>query len=386
MGLKSRLKDRFDNFAAAMTGVPRGVPIFAQMHDHAARLAGVSVREFCTNPKSFVEVTILASEYYQFDFPRLLCDGYNIEAEALGQKMIYSDDALPDVDGTDRLVKTPSDLARLKPPDPHSAGRMPYVLEANRLYKELTGLTPNLTFCAPLSLAIQIRGYVNFVKDIRTRPAFAHELLTFLTDQVLTPWITTLKAEAGGDFLVLGADAWASPPNFTVEMLEEFDIPYILRLKERCGTASASGWWGESHLKDPRRLIEWKVQVRPGYLYGFDPDPEVLGPEIYKEIAVKHDCPLALGIDARLLRDGPPEALVARIRRYVAAGAPGGKFFILLSNIPADTPPEHIHLAVAAVRTFGRYPLADDLNQIAPPTLQPSEAWDDFVARLEPMR
>ena len=382
MELKQRLTERFDNFVAAMTGVPRCVPVFAQMHDHAARLAGVSVREFCTNPKTFVEVTVLASEYYQFDFPRLLCDGYNIEAEALGQKMIYSDDALPDVDRTDPLIKTPSDLARLKPPDPHSSGRMPYVLEANRLYKEMTGLTPNLTFCAPLSLAIQIRGYVNFVKDIKTRPAFAHELLAFLTDQVLTPWIKILKAEAGGNFLVLGADAWASPPNFTVEILEEFDIPYVLRLKEHCGSASASGWWGESCLKDPRRLIEWKAQVRPGYLYGFDPDPDMLGPEIYKEIAVKHDCPLALGIDARLLRDGPPDALVERIRRYIAVGAPGGKFFILLNSIPADTPPEHIHLAVAAVQTYGQYPLAADLDRIPAPMLKPSEPWKDFVARL----
>lgn len=379
MDLQGRLKERFGNFVAAMNGVPRCVPVFAQMHDHAARLAGVSVREFCTNPKTFVEVTVLASEYYQFDFPRLLCDGYNIEAEALGQKMVYAEDALPDVDRTDLLIQTPTDLERLKPPDPHSSGRMPYVLEANRLYKEQTGLTPNLTFCAPFSLAIQIRGYVNFVKDIKTRPAFAHELLTFLTDQVLTPWIKTLKAEAGGDFLVLGADAWASPPNFTVDMIEEFDIPYVLRLKERCGSASASGWWGESNLKDPRRLIEWKAKVRPGYLYGFDPDPDVLGPEIYKEIATQHDCPLALGIDARLLRDGPPEALVERIRRYIAAGAPGGKFFILLNSIPADTPPEHIHLAVAAVQTYGQYPLAADLERIPPPTLKPSQPWRQFL-------
>ncbi len=385
MDLQQRLKGRFDNFVAAMEGEPGCVPVFAQMHDHAARLAKVSVREFCTNPRAFVQATVLATEYYQLEFPRLLYDGYNIEAEALGQKMLYSDDALPDVDHTDQLINTPADLARLKPPDPYRDGRMPFVLEANRLYREWTCLTPNLTFCAPFSLAIQVRGYVNFVKDMRTRPAFAHELLGFLTEEVLAPWIKVLKAEAGGDFLVVGADAWASPPNVTVEIIEEFDVPYVLRLKSLCGKASASGWWGESCLKDPRRLIELKVNVRPGYIYGFDPDPAVLGPEIYKEIAVKHDVPLALGVDSRLLRDGPPEALVERIRRYIAVGAPGGKFFILLSSIPADAPPAYIQLAVATVRAFGQYPLPADPQRISPPVLAPAEPWGDFLARLGPV-
>ena len=35
---------------------------------------------------------------------------------------------------------------------------------------------------------------------------------------------------------------------------------------------------------------------------------------------------------------------------------------IHLNQIPADTPPEHIHAAVAACHTYGKYPIADNLE------------------------
>lgn len=385
MDIKQSLTNRYDNFVAAMKGEPFCVPIFAQIHDHAAKLAGVSIYDFFTNPKTFVDTTILASEYYQFDFPRLIYDGYNIEAEALGAKIVFPNNAIPDIDRVEPLIKQPGDLAKLTPPDPYSSGRMPFVLDSNRRYVELTGLAPNLTYCAPLSLAIQVRGYTNLITDIYKRPSFVHELLTFLTEQVLIPWINILRKEAGGNLLVLGADAWASPPNFTIEMLEEFDIPYVLKIKEICGTGSASGWWGDCKVKDPQRLIDLKAKVPPGYLYGFDPDPNVLGPEIYKNTALQHNLPLALGIDAGLLCDGPVEILTERIRRYIKIGAPGGKFFILLNSIPAITSPEHIHLAVKAVHTFGKYPIEDFDNNIVSPTLTPAEKWTDFIARVGPL-
>jgi hypothetical protein len=34
------------------------------------------------------------------------------------------------------------------------------------------------------------------------------------------------------------------------------------------------------------------------------------------------------------------------------------------ANIPADTNPDHIHAAIAAIRTYGRLPIAENLDEI----------------------
>jgi hypothetical protein len=37
---------------------------------------------------------------------------------------------------------------------------------------------------------------------------------------------------------------------------------------------------------------------------------------------------------------------------------------IRLNQIPAETPPEHIHAAVAACHAYGRLPIPEDLNDV----------------------
>jgi hypothetical protein len=37
---------------------------------------------------------------------------------------------------------------------------------------------------------------------------------------------------------------------------------------------------------------------------------------------------------------------------------------IHLNQIPADTPPEHIHAAVAACHTYGQLPISENLNDV----------------------
>jgi len=387
MGLEGRWHERISNLAAARAGIPQYVPLFAQMHDHAAWLAGVSLIDYFTNPRTFVETAILAAEYYQFEFPMLVYDAYNIEAEALGQKIVFSDTSFPQADTDDPLIKTPADLAKLKIPlDPRRDGRMPFVLEANQIYKEVTGLDPNLTYCGPLTLAQQIRGFEQFIVDMMTNAPFAHELLSVLTEGVIAPWITALRAEAGGSFLVIGAEAGASLPLITMDMLDEFFVPYVKRLQDLCGYAPIGGLWGESHLKDPTRYIRLKTELAGGRdLSGFDPDVHKLGPEIYKKLALEYDVPLRLGIDGNLIRNGPVNELVERIRRYIGVGAPGGRFLLFLNVIPMDTPPHHVHTAVAAARTFGSYPLAPDLDRISLPDLGAPESFAQFKARMGPI-
>lgn len=337
------------------------VPIAAQCHHHSARLAGVAAPRFFTDPVAFAKAQLLVSEYYGFDAPNNLWDVYNIEAEALGQAMVFPPDDIPDVDRRKPLLRSRSDLDRLTPPDPRGSGRMPYVHRINRIYAELTGRPARAFFCAPFSLAANIRGYENLMNDMYESPEFVHRLFRFLCDDVIAPYIEAMREECGHPGLLAdGNDAWASPPMITLDMMDEFVVAYAARLREKMGGKVVTrGNWGDARSRDPERFWEQKLRCSPGFLSVLDPDLHELGPERVRSFAKGRGVFVTAGVDAVLLLKGPVAAIVERIRRYIDVLGREGRFAIYLNEVPADTPPAHIHAAVAACRAFGRYPIAD---------------------------
>ena len=96
-----------------------------------------------------------------------------------------------------------------------------------------------------------------------------------------------------------------------------------------------------------------------------DPDLFDVGPERVKEFADKVDVSVAAGVDANLLKKGPVQAIADRIKLYIDKLGRDGRCMIHLNQIPIETPPEHIHAAVAACRAYGRLPIADNLDEIS---------------------
>lgn len=370
--------------AAPASQAPR-VPIGVQSHDHTARLAGIPTPRFFTDARAFARSQALVTEYYGLDFLSHFWDVYNIEAEALGQAMAYPADGIPDVDRTRPLIADPPHLDGLTPPDPRQAGRMPWVLEVIRRLQDLTGRLDRVYFTAPFSLAVNIRGYERFITDVFQRPRFAHRLLAFLCDAVLAPFIGAMQEAAGRPDLVLdGRDAWASPPLVTLAMMEEFVVPYTARLRRHLGVRLITrGNWGDARSRDPERFFAQKLRCSPGALSVLDPDLQALGPERVAAFARRHGAAVAAGVDAGLLRDGPAEAVAARIRHYLDHLARDGRCQIHLNQIPADTPPDHVHAAVAACRAYGQRPLPED-PQARPLAMPQRESFQEFLRRQGP--
>jgi uroporphyrinogen-III decarboxylase len=343
------------------------VPIAAQCHHHSARLAGVPAQRFFTDALAFARTQLLVSEFYGFDAPNCLWDVYNIEAEALGQKMVYPPDGIPDVDRREPLIRSRTDLDHLRAPDPLRSGRMPWVSEINKRYVEMTGRPARAFFCAPFSLAANIRGYENLVNDIYEDPGFTHRLFTFLCDDVLSPYIDAVRKECGHPRLLAdGNDAWASPPMITLDMMDEYVVAYTERLRQNVGGKLVTrGNWGDAKSMDPERFWEQKLRCSPGFLSVLDPDLFAVGPSRVKAFAAGKEVFLTAGLDAVLMQNGPVDAIVERVKSYIDAMARGGRFTLYLNDLPADTPPEHIHAAVAACRAYGQYPIAEDLDRIA---------------------
>jgi uroporphyrinogen-III decarboxylase len=342
------------------------VAVGAQSNDHSAHLAGVSTHRFFTDADTFVRVQLLVTEYYELDVISNFWDVYNIEAEALGQKVVYHPGGIPDTDRTRPLIGMPSDLDRLSPPDPHRSGRMPWVLQINKKYLEMAGRLDRVYFTAPFSLAVNIRGYENLVADMFERPKFAHRLFRFLCDDVLGPYLETMREEVDIPGLLMdGRDAWASPPMISLDMMDEYIVAYTERLRNNLGgNLITRGNWGDAKSRDPERFFSQKCRCSPGALSVLDPDLYEVGPERVKRYARQHNLSVAAGVDAILLKDGPIEAIAQRIKRYIDKMARDGRCMIHLNQIAAETPPEHVHAAVAACHTYGRLPVPENIDDV----------------------
>lgn len=358
-----KLKKDYSNFQqglgrlqTAMQGVPDRVPVLAQMHEFAIKKLGIHAKQFFTQPKYSVAGYLAVLQKYGIDVPTIDYDIYNIEAEAIGQTIIYSAHDMPDVNRLDPLIKSPGDLKKIKKPNFSSDGRFATVVEMNRLFCELVGNEPTLNFCAPFSLAANIRGIEQLIMDILMQPAFAKELFDRITEELLAPWIFYLKEKFPKATGICGNDATSSVPIVNMDILRDWIIPYVLRLREICGPkVYVPNWVGESHLKDPEKMLDLKLKVCPDFLEGQDPDVAKIGPAVYKDYAEKKGVPLILGVGASFLALSTPQDIAARVKQYVAVGGKNGRFCLYLCNVGATTPSENIKTAIEAVHAHGTY-------------------------------
>ena len=356
------------------------IVIGAQSNDHSAYLAGISSKRFFTDAYTFARVQLLVTEYYQLDVLSNFWDVYNIEAEALGQKIVYPPGAIPDVDRTRPLINTPSDLDRISPPDPYQSGRLPWIRQFNKIFLETTGKLERVYFTAPFSIAANIRGYESLVMDMFERPRFVHRLFQFLCDQVIAPFIEVMRSEfSNPDLIMDGRDAWATPPMITLDMMDEYVVAYTERLRDQLGDKVITrGNWGDAKSPDKERFFLQKMRCSPGSLSVLDPDLYEIGPERVKTFANKRKAFVTAGVDATLLQNGPVEVIVERIKLYIDKMARDGRCMIHLNQIAAETPSEHIHAAVAACRAYGTHPIPDNLEDIDF-ELPKSESFSEFL-------
>ena len=158
--VSSRLREGIERMQKAVTGIPDRVPIYAQMSEHSAKLAGESTLKFFSDAETFLRCELAADEYYGLDAPTIHYDCYNIEVESLGAKFIWKEGVFPDVDPSRPLLGSVDDLKSLRPPKMGKDGRMPYVLEINKRLVDL-GLSPKIRFCCAFSLAAKLLGTEN---------------------------------------------------------------------------------------------------------------------------------------------------------------------------------------------------------------------------------
>jgi len=338
---------------AAMTIGSAEMPFSAQMHEFAMREGGIPGNEFYTDAKKLVRGVLETCRDFKFDTPFLLWDVYNVEAEALGAKLVLFEDMAPAIDNVEPLIRDERDLARLKAPDPYSSGRMPMIMEALHEYRALTGVTPPPCYCAPFTLASHCLTFENLIVQIKTNPGFVHRVMEFLVDEVIAPYMNALLTEFPDAPVADGSDAVASLPFITQDMLEEFALAYIERLqRQTIKPAICDNWWGDSHTKDLEGIWQQKLRATPDYLKVQDPDLFVVGADSVVDYAIEHDLPFTLGVDNNILQNGPFDEIEKRIHEYMEAAERSGKGTLYLCSLSAVTPAENVRFAIDCIHRF----------------------------------
>ncbi len=349
-------EDGWSRLEAAMTTGTDEASFIVQMHEFSMASTGTPGHQFYTDPETFVRGICETTRNYGFDVPSFIWDVYNVEAEALGVPLVLFDDMAPALDNVIPFIKDEKDLARMKSPDPATAGRMPMVAEIIHQVKEMTGRRPPLCFCGPFTMAAHLITFENLVVAMQEDPAFVHKLMDFIVDEVLAPFFDYMLGQFPDLPFYDGSDATASLPFITQSMQEEFAMAPILRLQEKAKRpVYVDNWWGDSYTEDTERFWENKLRVTPDFFKIQDPDLWKVGLEQPMDFAQRKEKSVVLGVDNNLFQNGPADEIQKRIHEYMEViEESGGKGTVYFCNLSAVTPPEHVEVAVEAVRMFRR--------------------------------
>ena len=197
------------------------VPAYPIAGSFAGCLDGLSIEEYCTNPKKAVKAMLNYYERYRPDIMVAFNDLAK-EAEALGCRVKYSDYVVPSID-QHVLHEDKSKLAKLTMPDPYKTARLPGFLEqceALSAAKFPSGLGAVLV--GPWTIAMLLRNPELMCLDTIDDPEFVHELMRFSTEYAKRFGDAVLSTKIGLSY----ADPTASCSLVGPDTYREFIKPY----------------------------------------------------------------------------------------------------------------------------------------------------------------
>jgi len=208
-------------------------------------LFGYDVNRYFTDPVFYFEQALRQKLWRWDNFPDddlpMTLDipawlGHYPEYTFVGMEVAFNRRGVPRIQ-TDHPLSREADLRLLRPVDFAASGWMPRV---RRWYDDLEKISAgrmNVTFNMTwwrgcLDLAIQLRGYENFVQDTVERPGFVHDLLAFLTEQRCRWYEAYYRHYGLKTAPVYIADDWINIPFITPQMFADFVLPRYLDIEK----------------------------------------------------------------------------------------------------------------------------------------------------------
>ena len=331
-------------------GVPDRVPVCLLNFMPAAAMAGMSMREYCTDGEAMAWAHVAAWERYAHDMIDLE-NGVAALAGAVGCAVDFEDDTSPPW-VTGPALQRIEDVDRLRPIDPATDGMLPEIVKATRLISEAVDGRAFLLAEAdqgPFSLATQIVGIEEFLIALMepAKHEYVRRLLEYTTQQVIT--YGRALVEAGAHMTGMG-DSIAGPDVCSPSQYRQFAQPYEREVVE---TLAAEGMRIGLHIcGDATRIIDDMVQTgSPLLAIDFKIDRGTA-----KQAASGVTTLIGTTDPSAVMTHGTPEDVRAAVRADIEMLAGGGGYILSPGcALPYETPDANIRAFVETAQAEGGY-------------------------------
>ena len=339
--MKDRLTPR-ERFGLLVIDEPQDrVPVFPLVTAHAARVAGIPVRDYYTDGAAMARSQLVAQEMYGTDFISFFSE-VGLIAEALGSQFEYPEDDLPLLTKPKWRELVEPDAAEV---DPLGGGRLRLYLDAVAYAYEARGDTvPILAYVpAPFTTAQQLVDQEAFLLGLLTEPERVKALLAYATRSV----IRFCRAIIGAGGLPILVDPLASGSVISAEHYREFALPFqaeVIRYLHRYDLDIVLHICG-----DTNSIINLMPESGADLL-------SIDRIEMGDAVAGAGDrCRIIGNYDTSAVLLSDPATIEREVAELVAAGEKCPKGFVAATGceVPVDTPPENVRAFVRAAKQAG---------------------------------
>lgn len=319
------------------------VPITLILGLYQARLAGIPLRQFLTEPAKLAQAVIQAYERLHPDSVMVYGDPY-LEAEAAGDELEFPDDAICQV--KKHFLEDKANLSKLKMPDPKKDKRLPGFLEAcQRVTSTIKDAGTAGMLNGPWNIAVQLRGVQELIYDTADDPKFVHELMRFTTELAKRFGDAQRETRVG----INVAEAAASCSLISPRLYREFIKPYHSELVQ--------------HFTQRRIGVSMHIC---GYIDPIMPDVLETGigalsidapSSLEKLVTLSQKKVLTIGnVRTTLFSEGTEAEMEAAVKNCLDIAAKGSGYILCSGcEIPLDSRPENVGYYFAAGNQYGRY-------------------------------
>jgi len=315
------------------------VPTAPMVGSLCARLTGISIKEYETDPAKMAKSIIRFYEMFAPDVLSVIGDLW-LEAEAIGDELDFPEEATCYI--KKYALEEKSTLAKLNVPDPKRDKRLPDYLEAyERVVSAVKEVPMAAAVTGPCTIAMCLRSPEGFINDTLDDPKFVHELMRFTTE-VTKKFGDALK-ETGSSVNV--GDPSASLNCISPGIYREFVKPYHQEIVDHfqrvylhiCGYI------------DP--LMEELIQV------GFNGISIDETSSLKKMVEISRKRVVIFGnVPPHLLVDGTKAEIEESVRQCIEIAAKDSAFVLSPGcEIPPETPIENIKYFMEAAHKYGSY-------------------------------
>jgi MtaA/CmuA family methyltransferase len=329
------------------------VPVYPIVASFAGTLDGLSIEEYCTDPRRAITAMMNYYERYQPDVV-LAYNDLAKEAEAFGCRVKYSDYVVPSID-QHVLHEDKAALAKLAMPDPYKTARLPGFLEqCEALVKAKPPAAIGAVAVGPWTIAMLLRNPETMLLDTFEDPQFIHDVMRVATDFSKLWGDAIVKTGIGLSFSEPTASiSLISPDNY-----REFVAPYH---KELVDHFKAKKVGVTTHICGTTYPI-FEDLIQTGFsTISFDldqqSDPALYVDQLTRFMDVAKGRAVAIGnVDATKFEKTTRDAMYSDVQRCIESAARQSGFILSTScEIPPKSDPEIVKWFMDAAHDHGRY-------------------------------